>query len=95
MPYLVSNLLSTLCHQTSYMRFGTQFKRLLSSLVYSNSKMYLGRHDDTLAERILQKGNNLSKEAMLARSKVKKKFDNLLGKNEPWVRLNQRYGLDS
>ena len=57
--------------------------------------MYLGRHDDTLAERILQKGNNLSKEAMLARSKVKKKFDNLLGKNEPWVRLNQRYGLDS
>jgi len=43
-------------------------------------------------ETILQKGDDLSKEAMLARSKAKKKFDNLLGKNEPWVRLNRRYG---
>ena len=34
----------------------------------------------------------MSEEAMSARNKAKKKFENLVQKNEPWVRFNQRFG---
>jgi hypothetical protein len=37
-----------------------------------------------------RKGDDLFEEAMLARSKAKK-FDNLLRKNEPWIRLSRRF----
>jgi len=41
---------------------------------------------------ILQEGDDMSEEVMFARNKAKKKFENLVQKNEPWVRLNQRFG---